>query len=122
MACSDLRGGIARRTMLGLMAGVLLVPLVPGAAWAQSLDEARLQGHLGERPDGYLGQVNPRAPAWALTLMVEVNEGRRAKYAELAMANGTTTEAVQVVAGEKIIEKLPPGTWYMDASEVWVQK
>jgi uncharacterized protein YdbL (DUF1318 family) len=113
---------LARRAVLGLLAGACLLPLLPGLAFAQTLDEARAQGILGERPDGYLGVVNGSAPAWAVTLMEDVNAQRRVKYEELAAANGTSVEAVQVVAAEKIIAKLPAGAWYMDAGGAWVQK
>jgi len=113
---------LARRTMLGLMAGALLLPLLPMDAWAQSLNDARDQGYLGERPDGLLGQVDVAAPAWALTLMERINTERKLKYSELAGANGTTMQAVQIVAGEKIIASLKPGNWYMDANGRWMQK
>ncbi len=122
MTSSDRPMTIARRTMLGLMAGAMLLPLLPMEAWAQSLDDARDQGYLGERPDGLLGQVDPGAPTWALSLMERINTERKLKYAELAAANGTSVQAVQVVAGEKIIANLKPGNWYMDANGRWMQK
>ncbi len=92
-----------------------------GLALAQGLDEARLLGYLGERPDGYLGQHDPNAPAWALELMTSINSQRELKYKELALKNGTSLEAEQIVAGEKIIESLPAGTYYMDATGTWMQ-
>ena len=91
-------------------------------AVAQSLDEARSAGYLGERPDGYLAQRDPAAPQWALDLMSSVNQQRQAKYFELAASNGTSIEAVEVVAGEKIIQSLPSGSYYMDAGGNWMQK
>lgn len=122
MTSSERRMMLARRTMLGLMAGALLLPLLPIQAWAQGLDDARDQGYLGERPDGLLGQVDPAAPAWAVALMERINTERKLKYAELAAANGTSVQAVQVVAGEKIIASLKSGNWFMDASGRWMQK
>ena len=121
MTSSDRPMMLARRTMLGLMAGALLLPLLI-QAWAQGLDDARDQGYLGERPDGLLGQVDPAAPAWALALMERINTERKLKYTELAAANGTSVQAVQVVAGEKIIANLKSGNWFMDASGRWMQK
>ena len=122
MTSSDRPVTMARRTVLGLLAGAMLLPLLPMDAWAQSLDDARNQGFLGERPDGLLGQVDAAAPAWALSLMERINAERKVKYGELAAANGTSVQAVQVVAGEKIIAGLKPGNWYMDANGRWMQK
>ena len=122
MTSSDRPVTMARRTVLGLLAGAMMLPLLPVEAWAQSLDDARDQGYLGERPDGMLGQVDPAAPSWAVALMDRINTERKAKYAELAAANGTSVQAVQVVAGEKIIASLKPGNWYMDANGRWMQK
>ena len=123
MISSDRCVAVTRRTVLGLIAGAAALSLAPiVGAWAQGLDEARSQGYLGERPDGYLGQVAANAPAWAIELMERINIERRAKYTQLAASNNTSLEAVQVVAGEKIIASLPPGTYYMDATGRWVQK
>jgi uncharacterized protein len=108
--------------MLGMSAGAAVIIVVPGLAFAQGLDEARQLGYLGERPDGYLAQRDPSAPSWATELLAEINRGRELKYTELALKNGTTLNAVQVVAGEKIIQSLAPGTYYMDAAGNWVQK
>ena len=116
MSCSDL----PRRSFLAVAAGATLA--AAGPARAQSLDEARLSGYLGERPDGYLAQRDPAAPGWALDLMAGVNARRRAKYEELADKNGTSLRAVEVVAGEKIIQSLPAGGYYMDANGDWVRK
>ncbi len=118
MRCSD----VTRRQMLGMLAGAATILAMPGLAFAQGLDDARALGYLGERPDGYLAQHDPAAPSWAVELMAEINRGRELKYTELALKNGTSVEAVQVVAGEKIIESLAPGTYYMDAAGNWVQK
>lgn len=122
MTSSDAPTGLARRAVLGMVAGAMLLPLLHWPAAAQSLSDARAQGLLGERPDGYVGAVTSTLPAWAAELMKSVNAQRKVKYAELAATNGTSIEAVQVVAGEKIIANLPAGSWYMDAGGRWVQK
>jgi uncharacterized protein YdbL (DUF1318 family) len=113
---------LTRRRLLGLAAGAAAMIVMPGLAFAQGLDEARQLGYLGERPDGYLAQRAGDAPSWALELMESINSQRELKYKELALKNGTSLEAVQVVAGEKIIENLPAGAYYMDASGTWMQK
>jgi uncharacterized protein YdbL (DUF1318 family) len=103
--------------------GAALLPLVRiSAAQAQDLDAARQAGFVGERPDGYIGQVDPGAPAWAVQLIDKINAERRQRYIELAESNGTSVEAVQVVAAQKIIDRLPAGSYYMDSGGAWVQK
>jgi uncharacterized protein YdbL (DUF1318 family) len=115
--------GLTRRNLLALALGAAFLPLVRmSAAQAQDLDAARQAGYVGERPDGYIGQVDPAAPAWAVQLVGTVNAERRQKYVELAESNGTSVEAVQVVAAQKIIDRLPAGSYYMDSGGAWVQK
>jgi len=112
----------SRRNVLALVAGAALLPTLRIAAAAEDLDEARSAGYVGERPDGYIGLVDPSAPAWAKQLVTKINAERKARYQELAASNGTSLEAVQVVAAEKIIQKLPRGAYYMDSNGNWVQK
>jgi uncharacterized protein YdbL (DUF1318 family) len=54
--------------------------------------------------------------------MTNINNARTLKYQELALKNGTSQEAVEVVAGEKIVENLESGSYYMDATGNWMQK
>jgi uncharacterized protein YdbL (DUF1318 family) len=117
------RGGLTRRNVLALAAGAAFLPLARiSTAKAQDLDTARRDGYVGERPDGYIGLVSASAPAWATQLVDKVNAERRQRYLELAEENGTSVEAVQVVAAEKIIKRLPAGAYYMDSNGAWVQK
>ncbi|MBT7614546.1 MAG: YdbL family protein [Rhodospirillaceae bacterium] len=117
-----LSSDLSRRSVLALLAAVPVSIALYRPAAAQSLDEARSQGYLGERPDGYVAKHDPASPGWVDGLMVDINEQRRAKYSELAVNNGTPLEAVEIVAGEKIIENLAPGSYYMDAAGNWMQK
>jgi uncharacterized protein YdbL (DUF1318 family) len=113
----------SRRNFLALAAGAALLPMFRIAAYAaEDLEEARRQGYVGERPDGYIGLVDPQAPAWAKQLVDKINAERRTRYQDLAASNGTSVEAVQVVAAQKIIEKLPRGAYDMDSGGVWMQK
>ncbi len=112
-----------RRDVLALAMGAAFLPLARiSTAQAQDLDAARRDGFVGERPDGYIGLVDPGAPAWAVQLVESVNSERSERYAELAASNNTSVEAVQVVAAQKIIDRLPAGSYYMDSGGSWVQK
>ena len=64
----------------------------------------------------------PSAPANILSLVQSVNAQRLEKYQQIAEQKGVPVEQVGAIAGEKIIGKLKPGWYYMDASGNWVQK
>jgi len=89
---------------------------------AGPLDDARARGWLGERPDGYLGLVDPKAPASAKALMDSVNAKRRDLYAKRAAAAGVRIADYQAIAAEEIFAKLPAGVFVMDGSGRWTKK
>lgn len=91
-----------------------------GAASAMDLDAARAQGILGEQTDGYVGvrEGSPEAEA----LAAKVNEKRRAAYDEIARRNGTSPDAVGTLAAKRLIDRLPPGAWVLDATGAWKRK
>lgn len=111
-----------RFTALAALALVAVPILSLPAQAGDALDQARSAGYLGERPDGYLGLVQPDAPDSMKALMKEYNRKRRAKYRELAEKNGTSVEAVQAIAAQKIREQLQAGWYYLGASGQWTQK
>jgi len=104
----------------GLMAALMLLVAVP--AMADALDEARAAGVIGERPDGLIGLVQGSAPANVKSLVQAKNAERMQKYQDISNQKGVPVEQVGAIAGEKIINGLQPGWFYMDASGNWVQK
>lgn len=106
-----------------LIAGTAAVSFLPvRIASALTLEEAKAQGFVGERPDGFVGIVDPKAPAAVRALVEEVNAKRRTAYQEIAHKNGVPFEAVAALAGKKLIEKTPPGQWVMDEKGQWVRR
>lgn len=92
---------------VGLLAG-LTAP-----AMALTLDEARTQGLIGERPDGLVGAV-AASPSGEIKALVEsVNAARLASYKDVAQKNGTPLDAVQLIAGEKQVQKAKENRWYV---------
>lgn len=89
------------------------------ASWALDLDSAKSQGLVGEKDTGYLGVVKD-APGVA-ALVSDINQRRRAKYAEIAGKRGTDRQAVEALAGRKSIEKTPSG-YFIDTGSGWTQK
>ena len=107
-----------------LRIGALLLTLCLAAlpAAAQSLDQAKAAGQVGERIDGYVGVVDANAPGNVRSMVDQVNAARRARYAEIAAERGISVQAVAQIAGEKLIERTPGGQWVLGADGQWRQK
>ena len=92
------------------------------AAFAGPLDGPKGAGLIGERPDGFLGFVDPNPPADVKALVEKTNAERRVEYEKIAAKNGTSLEAVEAIVGPKLIAKQPPGYYVMNADGSWVKK
>ena len=93
------------------------------AAAALGLDEAKGRGLVGERPDGYLGIVEPgNAGADVRELVESVNARRRDEYQRIAEANGVSLDVVRQLAGKKAIERTPAGQWVLLPDGRWTRK
>ena len=104
-----------------LMSGVFtLTAAIVSPAYAISLEEAKAKGLVGEKPNGYLGTVNPSGPE-VQALTSDVNQKRREAYKDIARRNGTQLEAVETLAGEKAIQNTKPGH-YVEGPGGWAKK
>jgi uncharacterized protein YdbL (DUF1318 family) len=111
------------RWMVRIGAIVLLVAgLGIGPAQAGPLEDAKAQGLVGERIDGYVGVVDSGAPGSVKSLVNQINAGREAKYAEIAKKQGAPVAAVAQIAGTKLIERAPRGEYVMGANGQWQRK
>jgi uncharacterized protein YdbL (DUF1318 family) len=99
---------------------VILWTAVASSAFALSLDEAKANGLVGEKANGYLGAVNS-ANAEAQALIEDVNQKRRQAYEDIAKRNGTNIQAVQTLAGEKAIQNTKPGN-FVEGPGGWMKK
>jgi uncharacterized protein YdbL (DUF1318 family) len=90
------------------------------SAFALSLDEAKAKGLVGERPNGYLGSVNP-SNAESQSLIEDVNRKRKQAYEEIAKRNRTDIRAVETLAGEKAIQNTAPGN-FIEGPGGWMKK
>lgn len=107
-----------RRTLFtSLFAAALLFA---GQAFALDLSQARSQGLVGERLDGYVAVVKPAADAQALAN--DVNARRKAEYERISKQNGQPVSVVGTIAAEKIINGLPSGSLYQGAGGGWTSK
>ena len=107
---------------LAIVLGCMLLFLFPLLAFGVTLDEAKQQGLLGERPEGYLGLADPSSSSDTVNLMKDINRKRRDVYKGIAEKNGTALSAVEALAGEKAIEKTPTGQFIMQPDGIWTPK
>jgi uncharacterized protein YdbL (DUF1318 family) len=100
----------------------LLFSLSASLALALTLDEARTQGLVGERVDGYIGAVSANPNAEVQALITSTNNGRRQVYANTAKSNGITEADAGVLAAEKLRANAKSGEYVQEPSGQWVRK
>lgn len=105
-----------------LLVTLLVSTMLSGFALALTLDEAKAQGLVGEKTDGYIGAVvaNPNAEVQAL--IKSTNDGRRQVYADLAKRNNITIEAVGLLSAEKLYASAASGAYLQNKSGGWDRK
>ena len=98
----------------------LCLMLVSAPVFALDLATAKQQGLVGETASGYLEAVQQATPE-VKKLIDTINRKRREKYQEIARRNGTSLNAVEVLAGKKAMEKSRPGHYIKPAGR-WLKK
>ncbi len=88
-------------------------------AFALDLATAKAQGLVGETVTGYLAPV--KATPEVQKLVADINAKRKAMYEKIAKKNGTTLQAVELLAGKKAIAKTPPGQ-FINLGKGWQKK
>ncbi len=96
----------------------LVVGLSGSPALAQSLDQLRASGAVGERYDGY-AQALQSGAAGAVD---QVNAKRRRIYADRAAAEGASADQIGRVYAKQIFAKAPPGTRFLQPNGTWITK
>jgi len=107
----------------GLLLGLIL-PLtlaLPGNVWSADLHAAKQAGLIGEKPNGYLGLVQS-AGKDVSTLVIAINGKRRAAYQALATKNGLSLLKIELLAGQRNIQKTPAGYYIQLPSGAWQKK
>lgn len=110
------------RGRLPRVAALLFGLFLSLAAAAASLDSAKSDGWIGEKPDGYLGLVRNDAPGDVKAMVDDVNGKRRQRYQEIAKQQGAPLSEVEKVGGQTAIDKTAPGHYVMDLSGRWRKK
>ena len=110
---------ISRRTFLA--GATLTVALAPIRARADTLDDLRKSGAVGERYDGLLELRDPGA-AGASALVKKVNAQRSKIYADRAAKDKATPDQVGQIYAKQIMKKAPKGTWFRKPDGSWSRK
>lgn len=95
--------------------------LIAGNAFAMDLHQARSQGLVGEKQDGFVAPVG-NANGDVKALVEEVNTARRADFQSISKKNQQPLDVVGNLAAQKIIGGLEPGEYYQNTSGKWVKK
>ena len=90
------------------------------SAFALDLASARTSGLVGELPTGYIAPIQQNKDS--AELVSSVNAKRKQEYARISAQNGQPVDVVAKLAAAQIIEKLPKGAQYQDASGAWVAR
>lgn len=102
------------------LAMVFTLAGVANTASAITLDEARVQGLVGERPDGLVGAVSSNASTDIAAMIAEINAARLESYRRLSSKDNAPVAAVQAIAGEKLMAKARENGWYvMNSNGSW---
>lgn len=111
---------LIRTVFLAVLLAVGLFAIAPAPAFAQSLEQAKSSGLIGERADGLLGAV--KSPPPPVQQMIDtINAQRMDEYRRIAQQNGTAVQAVMAIAGQKLIKRSPGGT-FVNPGDGWVRK
>lgn len=103
-----------------LLLTTLILSLLSGNALALTLNEARMQGRVGETLNGYL--VALKEDAETLTLVKEINQARSVSYQQLAESHNIPVEEVAKMAGQKLVERARPGEYVQGINGKWLRK
>ena len=87
---------------------------------AMDLQQARSQGILGEKSDGYVNAM--QSDANAQKLASDVNNRRRQEYERISKENGQPVDVVAKLAAAQIISKLPAGAMYQGDDGSWKKR
>jgi uncharacterized protein YdbL (DUF1318 family) len=118
---SPLFGPTARRSFLAALL-LLAAALHPAAADDTALNDLRARGVVAERYDGYVMVRDPSGGAAAQAVVDRVNAERRAIYEARAKEQGVSADQVGQVYAGQIIQKAPPGTWFLAVDGSWTRK
>lgn len=112
-----MKHALKSRLAIGVLASLLTLP-----AWALSLDEAKHQGLVGERSNGYLGIVVSNPSREVRELVADINSKRKAAYQQSARKAGVDLQVIELRIGQRLKEKAEKGEYIQSGSGAWQRK
>ncbi len=109
---------LSRRRLLGLAIVAPVLVFAASGASAQSLNELRASGVIGERFDGY---TVARSGAGS-SVANSVNAERRKIYSQRAAQQGVSADQVGRVYARQIFGQAPGGTYFLQENGKWTRK
>ncbi len=91
-------------------------------AQALNLQEAKSQGMVGERTDGYIGYVIANPSDDIKALVKKINNKRRAKFQQTAKNNGISADKVGILFYQRAIKLTKKNNYYQREGGQWTQK
>ena len=101
---------------------LVVFALMINFAFAATLEEAKANGQIGEKQNGYLGLVQANVPSDVAALIADVNEQRRQRYEQIAQQNGIAVDQVAKLAFTKAFENTVSGNYVESAPGQWTRK
>ena len=111
---------LTRRFVLIAALALMVGTLAGGPAWAQTFQDLRASGAIGEGFDGFAGVRSGGDAAQAAA--DATNAQRRSIYQSRAQEQGISAAQVGRVYAKAIYDKAPAGVWFLLESGKWVQK
>ncbi len=108
--------------MKQILMGLALLVLGANSAFAISLHDAKSNGLVGERNDGYVGYVVTPPSAEVKVVVKDVNNKRKAKFSQSAKSNSVQIEQVANRFYQRAVSATKVGQYYQDAAGAWVKK
>ena len=111
-----------RFSFLAAAVSSLAVISVSASAASATIEDAKARCIVGEQADGYLGIVDDNAADTALRREVrDINQQRKALYADLAAQNGVSIEVTAALTAEKLINEAGGGECVRDGNGEWIK-
>lgn len=101
---------------------ILAISLVAAPAWAISKDDAKAQGLIGERNNGYLGIITSSPNADLKNLVTGINNKRRAAYGKGAKKAGVERSVFELRMGQRLQDRAPSGHYIQLPNGKWQRK
>ncbi|MCW3796841.1 YdbL family protein [Sphingomonas sp. BN140010] len=104
---------------LAVLGAALVAAPLAAQVGPAALLEARAQGVVGERYDGYLGYAREPGSNAARVQTEAVNIRRRALYSSFASRRGVSPQEVGITAGCTLLGRVQAGESYMLSDGMW---